>query len=203
MARILDRSTESDDVSAQVAATRALLQAAVDAPARSLLARADLLLARNVGLADERKQTALRLGADDPDVTALDQEIADNQQIARAAAAAARRLSVEVPKPKPDEWIVHGWVQRAEDEGVGGVTVAVLLNGKSVAEEKTNADGYYRIVVSRERLQALAGKDSKPVVTVRASDAQGVTLVEPRDRFDPVAGTVDALAMHLPQPAKK
>jgi hypothetical protein len=197
LARILDRSTESDDVSAQVAATRKVLRAAVDAPARSLLARAGLLMARNVGLADERKQTALRLGTDHADVQALDQEIADNNQLARAATAAARRLSVEVPKPKPDEWIVHGWVQSAENEGAGGVAVAVLLNGKSVAEEKTNADGYYRIAVSRERLNALAGKEATPVVTVRASAAHGV--VEPRDHFDPVSGTVDALSMHLPK----
>jgi hypothetical protein len=169
--------------------------------------------ARGAGYAREQRRLALKYGADDPRVTALEDKIRFNDGLRRDVGFEAARARTESPVVDETGYVFHGFVRDLAGRGVPRLTIALYDERGNWIRELghgcTDERGYFRMDYQRERTGSVpdnkatfaasakgsaeraAANDSKLAVRIYVLDARQATLQIEREPLHPKLGEVD------------
>ena len=160
------------------------------------LSRAALLQdVQAAGAARERDRLTAKYGAGHPRVRAANGRVAAESGLARAVAAHAEQSVGTPPRVNAQTWMVHGRVLQADGKPAAGLTVSLSAPGggweRAAGHVCTDARGRFAL-----RHTPAAGGRLQLVV----SDGAVLLHRDPRV-LAPVAGTIDAVTIVLPDGA--
>ena len=164
-------------------------------------------IAKRSGLQREQQRLNKKLGEDDPRVKALEEKLANNQNLIRELAVGVNRAKIATPEVDEDSWIIHGRIYNKELLGISGLAVGLYdKNGRKleqVADGRTNESGYYKLghTVSTDITDAgtpLDPAEERPMQAfIHVVDREGETLHVSRRSLKLEAGHVYYHEIHL------
>jgi hypothetical protein len=150
--------------------------------------------AKGAMLAREQARLSRTLGPKHPQVVALSQKIAVNQNLAVQVVRAQSRAQASVPQADANTWIVHGHVRTKDLKPVQQATVALYTcDGQWLRQfgyDCTDADGHFKLVA---RSNNQVGQVSAGVGTVQ--EAVSVKTAQPAADVSTPQGSADMQAV--------
>jgi hypothetical protein len=147
-----------------------------DQAVSSLEQMRELQLAARSLMDAETSRLARKRGADAPQVQALKARAGNRVEMVHAIDVEAQIAAVRVPRVDKTDTLIQGRITDAAARGVTGVTVQLMdESGKAVTgveEVRTDANGYYAVVLKPAQAETLADQKLKVAVTNDAGQVQ-------------------------------
>lgn len=167
-----------------------------DQAVSSLEQMRELQLAARSLLDTEALRLARKRGADAPQVQALKARASNRVDMVRAIDVEAQIAAVRVPRVDKTDTLIQGRITDSAARGVTGVTVKLMdESGKAVTgveAVRTDANGYYAVVLKPAQAEALADQKLKIAV---ATDAGQVLPTEATLALQPGATLTQELKL--------